>query len=134
MGRDPRDHRRQRVDKSNLIKALSGALVPDEGEICWTASRSTSGPDGRPGGPIGTVYQTLAVAPGLDIVDNLLLNRDRASPVTATTRYERTVASLLTDTCLRSATVRRASVARVNPQPVQQDQWWPRPGPVIGDT
>ena len=28
--------------KSSLIKALSGATVPDEGECCWTASRCTS--------------------------------------------------------------------------------------------
>jgi fructose transport system ATP-binding protein len=63
--------------KSTLIKALSGALIPDEGEILL---------DGRPvrfRGPldarrhgIETVYQDLAVAAALDIADNLFLGRE----------------------------------------------------------
>ncbi|BCJ52576.1 sugar ABC transporter ATP-binding protein [Actinoplanes sp. NBRC 14428] len=64
--------------KSSLIKALSGALIPDSGEILL---------DGRPvhfrnpmqarEAGIETVYQTLAVAPGLDIADNLFLGREQ---------------------------------------------------------
>jgi fructose transport system ATP-binding protein len=63
--------------KSSLIKCLSGAVVPDEGEIFL---------DGQPihmrtpidarGYGIETVYQTLAVSPSLDIADNLYLGRE----------------------------------------------------------
>ena len=67
--------------KSSLIKALSGALVPDEGTI------KLEGKEVRFGGPmdarnagIETVYQTLAVAPGLDIADNLFLGREQRKP------------------------------------------------------
>src|SRR5213080_715580 len=54
--------------KSTLIKALSGALQPDEGEISLGGKRvrfRTPG-DARSAG-IETVYQDLAVAPSLDI-------------------------------------------------------------------
>src|SRR5690242_20870753 len=53
--------------KSSLIKALSGALVPDEGEIFLDGRqvRFRTPMDARAAG-IETVYQTLAVAPGLD--------------------------------------------------------------------
>src|SRR5688500_15436843 len=70
--------------KSSLIKALSGALVPDAGEIHL---------DGRPvrfRGPmdarrlgIETVYQELAVAPAMSVTENLFLGRElrRAGPL-----------------------------------------------------
>jgi fructose transport system ATP-binding protein len=63
--------------KSTLIKALSGALVPDEGEIFLDgAPVRFHGPlDARRHG-IETVYQDLAVAPALDIADNLFLGRE----------------------------------------------------------
>ena len=63
--------------KSSLIKALSGALVPDSGEILIDGKPvSFRNPmDARAAG-IETVYQTLAVAPGLDIADNLFLGRE----------------------------------------------------------
>jgi fructose transport system ATP-binding protein len=63
--------------KSSLIKALSGALVPDSGEIRLdgTPVQFRSPMDARSAG-IETVYQTLAVAPGLDIADNLFLGRE----------------------------------------------------------
>ncbi len=67
--------------KSSLIKALSGALVPDSGEI-WLDGEPVSfrSPmDARQAG-IETVYQTLAVAPGLDIADNLFLGREIRKP------------------------------------------------------
>jgi fructose transport system ATP-binding protein len=63
--------------KSSLIKALSGALVPDEGEI-WLdgqPARFKSPLDARRAG-IETVYQDLAVAPALDIATNLFLGRE----------------------------------------------------------
>jgi fructose transport system ATP-binding protein len=67
--------------KSTLIKALSGALVPDEGEILLDgAPVRFHGPlDARRHG-IETVYQDLAVAPALDIADNLFLGRELRRP------------------------------------------------------
>lgn len=63
--------------KSSLIKALAGAVVPDEGEIRMNGElvhfRSTG--DARAHG-IETVYQDLAVIPALDIASNLYLGRE----------------------------------------------------------
>src|SRR5438093_6155383 len=58
--------------KSTLSKALSGAIVPDEGEILLDGRpvRFHSPLDARRYG-IETVYQDLAVAPALPIADNL---------------------------------------------------------------
>ncbi|MEJ3656136.1 ATP-binding cassette domain-containing protein [Actinomycetes bacterium KLBMP 9759] len=67
--------------KSSLIKALSGALIPDSGEILLEGrpARFRNPMDARRAG-IETVYQTLAVAPGLDIADNLFLGREERKP------------------------------------------------------
>ena len=67
--------------KSSLIKALSGALVPDSGEIFLDGRQVNfrTPMDARTAG-IETVYQTLAVAPGLDIADNLFLGREQRKP------------------------------------------------------
>jgi fructose transport system ATP-binding protein len=64
--------------KSTLIKALSGALQPDEGEIQLDGDRVhfRSPRDARDAG-IETVYQDLAVAPALDIASNIFLGRER---------------------------------------------------------
>ena len=64
--------------KSTLIKALSGALQPDEGEIKLEGERVhfRSPGDARRAG-IETVYQDLAVAPSLDIATNIFLGRER---------------------------------------------------------
>jgi fructose transport system ATP-binding protein len=63
--------------KSTLIKALSGALIPDAGEILLDGQpvRFHSPLDARRQG-IETVYQDLAVAPALDIAENLFLGRE----------------------------------------------------------
>ena len=63
--------------KSTLIKCLSGAIVPDEGEIRLDgqAVHFHSPMDARRQG-IETVYQDLAVAPALDIAENLFLGRE----------------------------------------------------------
>jgi fructose transport system ATP-binding protein len=67
--------------KTSLIKALSGALVPDSGEIFLDGERVhfRSPMEARDAG-IETVYQTLAVSPGLDIADNLFLGREERKP------------------------------------------------------
>jgi fructose transport system ATP-binding protein len=64
--------------KSTLIKALSGALQPDEGEIQLEGDRVhfRSPLDARKAG-IETVYQELAVAPALDIASNIFLGREK---------------------------------------------------------
>ncbi|OIK07839.1 sugar ABC transporter ATP-binding protein [Streptomyces monashensis] len=63
--------------KSTLIKCLSGALVPDQGSL-FVGGREVHfkrPQDAREAG-IETVYQTLAVAPALDIASNLFLARE----------------------------------------------------------
>ncbi len=67
--------------KSSLIKALSGALVPDEGEIQIEGKpvHFRSPIDARRLG-IETVFQDLALAPALDIASNLFLGREERSP------------------------------------------------------
>ena len=64
--------------KSTLIKALSGALQPDDGEIRLDGEpvHFRSPRDARRAG-IETVYQDLAVAPALDIAANIFLGRER---------------------------------------------------------
>jgi fructose transport system ATP-binding protein len=67
--------------KSTLIKAISGAVNPDEGEITL---------DGRPvnfksplearDAGIETVYQNLALSPALSIADNMFLGREIRRP------------------------------------------------------
>jgi fructose transport system ATP-binding protein len=63
--------------KSSLIKALTGALLPEAGTISLDGRPVTfhSPLDARNAG-IETVYQTLAVAPALDIATNLFLGRE----------------------------------------------------------
>jgi fructose transport system ATP-binding protein len=63
--------------KSTLIKCLSGALRPDAGEILVDGARVDfkSPGDARRAG-IETVFQSLAVAPALDIASNLYLGRE----------------------------------------------------------
>jgi fructose transport system ATP-binding protein len=63
--------------KSTLIKVLSGAFQPDDGEILLDGEhvRFRSPLDARRVG-IETVYQELAVAPALDIAENIFLGRE----------------------------------------------------------
>ena len=67
--------------KSSLIKALSGATVPDEGELLLDGKpvRFRSPIDARRAG-IETVYQDLAVAPAMSIAENLFLGREIIKP------------------------------------------------------
>ncbi|WP_180898739.1 ATP-binding cassette domain-containing protein [Martelella soudanensis] len=63
--------------KSTLIKAISGAVLPDSGEIHMDGQRLnfTSPNDAREAG-IETVYQTLAMSPALSIADNMFMGRE----------------------------------------------------------
>ncbi|MDN5568787.1 MAG: ATP-binding cassette domain-containing protein, partial [Paracoccus sp. (in: a-proteobacteria)] len=63
--------------KSSLIKALSGAVRPDEGEIRLDGKPvSFDSPlDARKSG-IETVYQTLALSPAMSISDNMFMGRE----------------------------------------------------------
>jgi len=67
--------------KSTLIKALSGAIQPDEGQILLNGKpiRFRGPHDAREHG-IETVYQTLAVSPSMNIVENLFLGREIRRP------------------------------------------------------
>jgi fructose transport system ATP-binding protein len=64
--------------KSTLIKAVTGALTPDSGEVFLEGKpvHFRTPQDARQAG-IETVYQTLAVAPALDIAANMFLGRER---------------------------------------------------------
>jgi fructose transport system ATP-binding protein len=70
--------------KSSLIKALSGAVTPDDGEIRLDGQpvRFRSPIEARKSG-IETVYQNLALSPALSIADNMFLGREirRAGPL-----------------------------------------------------
>ena len=67
--------------KSSLIKCLSGATIPDQGEILLDGQpiRFKSPKDARRSG-IETVYQDLAVAPAMTIAENLFLGRELCRP------------------------------------------------------
>jgi len=67
--------------KSSLIKALSGAVVPDAGEILLDGRpvHFRSPMDARHAG-IECCYQDLAVAPAMTIAENLFLGRELRRP------------------------------------------------------
>jgi fructose transport system ATP-binding protein len=67
--------------KSSLIKAISGAAVPDEGEIRLEGKPVAfkSPMEAREAG-IETVYQNLALSPALSIADNMFLGREIRKP------------------------------------------------------
>jgi fructose transport system ATP-binding protein len=67
--------------KSSLIMALSGAMVPDEGELRLDGQpvQFRCPIDARRHG-IETVYQGLAVAPAMTIAENLFLGREITKP------------------------------------------------------
>ena len=67
--------------KSTLIKCLSGAEIPDNGvmRLDGAVIQFRKPIEARNAG-IETVYQTLAVAPALDIATNLFLGRELRKP------------------------------------------------------
>lgn len=64
--------------KTTLIKALTGAITPDHGEIHLNGEpvHFRSPQDARSAG-IETVYQNLALSPALSIAENMFLGRER---------------------------------------------------------
>ncbi len=67
--------------KSSMIKAISGAILPDEGEITLEGKpvHFSSPMRAREAG-IETVYQNLALSPALSIADNMFLGREIRKP------------------------------------------------------
>ena len=67
--------------KSTLIKAICGAVLPDEGEIRLDGKtlHFKSPMEARNAG-IETVYQNLALSPALSIADNMFLGREIRKP------------------------------------------------------
>ncbi|MBD3678965.1 MAG: sugar ABC transporter ATP-binding protein [Rhodobacteraceae bacterium] len=67
--------------KSTMIKALSGAIQPDEGEVKLDGQpvKFASPIEARHYG-IETVYQTLAMSPALSIADNMFMGRELRKP------------------------------------------------------
>ncbi|WP_024587652.1 ATP-binding cassette domain-containing protein [Aliihoeflea sp. 2WW] len=67
--------------KSSMIKAISGAIRPDEGEIRLDGQivNFSSPMEARDAG-IETVYQNLALSPALSIADNMFLGREIRKP------------------------------------------------------
>ncbi|MBA4324194.1 MAG: sugar ABC transporter ATP-binding protein, partial [Rhodobacter sp.] len=67
--------------KSTLIKAISGAVIPDEGEIRLEGQpiQFRTPIEARKAG-IETVYQTLAMSPALSIADNMFMGREIRKP------------------------------------------------------
>jgi len=67
--------------KSSLIKAISGAIVPDEGEITLEGKKvQFTNPMAARAAGIETVYQTLAMSPALSIADNMFMGRELRKP------------------------------------------------------
>jgi ABC-type sugar transport system ATPase subunit len=68
--------------KSTLIKTMSGAYIPDAGEIRMAGQpvRFRSPQDAWQGG-IATIYQELALAGKMTVADNIFLGREIRRPV-----------------------------------------------------
>lgn len=67
--------------KSTMIKAISGAVIPDEGDITLEGKPvQFHSPLAAQQAGIETVYQNLALSPALSIADNMFLGREKRSP------------------------------------------------------
>jgi len=67
--------------KSTLIKCLTGAEIPDSGELYVSGEQvSFKRPQDARAHGIETVYQNLAVSPALDVASNLFLGREIRKP------------------------------------------------------
>jgi D-xylose transport system ATP-binding protein len=67
--------------KSTLIKSIAGIHPIDSGEICFEGKQvHIHGPKDSSALGIEVVYQDLALADNLDIVQNMFLGRERGKP------------------------------------------------------
>ena len=67
--------------KSSLIKALSGAIQPDSGDIFLDGRKvQFASPIAARHAGVETVYQTLAMSPALSIADNMFMGREIRKP------------------------------------------------------
>jgi fructose transport system ATP-binding protein len=67
--------------KSSLIKALSGAIQPDSGDIFLDGQKvQFASPIAARHAGVETVYQTLAMSPALSIADNMFMGREIRKP------------------------------------------------------
>jgi fructose transport system ATP-binding protein len=102
--------------KSSLIKVLTGAMVPDAGELYLDGERVHfhTPSDARRAG-IETGYQELAVAPALDVSQNLFLGREQRRPGIAGTVFRR-----LDKKAMRRVAAEQMSDLGVRIQSIQQ--------------
>jgi len=67
--------------KSTLIKVIAGIYPSDGGKVRWQGREVTiNSPNDSRGLGIATVYQDLALCDNLDVVANLFLGREQATP------------------------------------------------------
>ena len=61
--------------KSTLIKLLSGAEIPDEGEIYFAGQKTViSGPSDGIAHGVSVIYQEFALVPGISVAENILFD------------------------------------------------------------
>ncbi|MCF4099358.1 ATP-binding cassette domain-containing protein [Maritalea mediterranea] len=67
--------------KSSLIRAISGATIPDAGEV-WLEGQKVAfhSPNAARSAGVETVYQQLAMSPALSITDNMFMGREIRRP------------------------------------------------------
>jgi len=67
--------------KSTLVKVIAGTHQPDEGIMVFQGHEvRLRSPSDATGLGIETVYQDLALADNLDVVENMFLGRERGGP------------------------------------------------------
>jgi ribose transport system ATP-binding protein len=101
--------------KSTLIKILSGAVVPDAGEVYLDGERLPAGdPLAVRDRGVSVVYQELTLVPDLTVADNVFLGRERGRVSLRRAEMRREAQRLLDELGVRvdaGATVRALSVA-----------------------
>jgi len=67
--------------KSTLVKTIAGIYKPDSGTVRWRGKEvSVASPNDAAALGIATVYQDLALCDNLDVVANLFLGHEQATP------------------------------------------------------